>query len=182
MGRIQEQPGVDRKALEQTLKTLGSTIGQIQQVDGQIGQLVREDEMLRTVAQRSGILGGTCSFDLPQFHHWLQRPHAERIQQMNLWMAQLLPVRDAIRVVLSFIRNSSMPTTQVAKQGFFQDVLDPQAPIQMIRVGIDEQGTCFPEISGHRHRFTIRFLQVSVESRPVQTPQDIRFGLTRCMI
>ena len=182
LGRIQEQPGVNRKALDQTLKTLGDTIGQIQQIDGQMGQMVREDEMLRTVAQRSGIPGGTCSFDLPQFHHWLQRPHAERTRQIALWMAQLLPVRDAIRVVLSFIRDSNTPTSQVARQGFFQYAMDPQAPIQMIRVGIPEQGVYFPEISGHKHRFTIRFLQVVVDARPTQTPQDICFSLTRCMI
>jgi cell division protein ZapD len=53
----------------------------------------------------------------------------------------------------------------------------------MIRVTLPRSATLYPEISAGRHRFTIRFMRPSEgAARPVQTDEDIEFGLQRCII
>jgi cell division protein ZapD len=53
----------------------------------------------------------------------------------------------------------------------------------MIRVCLPEETLDFPEISAGRHRFTVRFMrQPQAEDRPTQTPDDVRFRLTCCVI
>jgi len=62
------QTGVDPKALSQDQADLAKAQSRLLHLNGPIGQTAREDEFLKSVAQRNSIPGGTCSFDLPSFH------------------------------------------------------------------------------------------------------------------
>ena len=75
------------------------------------------------------------------------------------------------------------PTAEEAPEGFFQRNLDPNLPCQMIRVAVPGDAGCFAEISGGRHRFTVRFLsQPKLAERAVQVDQPIQFELTCCIL
>lgn len=50
-----------------------------------------------------------------------------------------------------------------------------------IRVGLPRNTATFTEISGNKHRFSIRFLEVLDTGKPVQTTSDIDFQLTACI-
>jgi cell division protein ZapD len=53
----------------------------------------------------------------------------------------------------------------------------------MIRVAVAGEAGCFAEISGGRHRFTIRFLaQPSLSERAAQVNRSIPFELTCCIL
>ena len=84
-------------------------------------------------------------------------------------------------LLLSLARGSSDPQPTTAPDGFYQDALDSQAPVQLIRVELDPGLALFPEISGHRHRFSIRFMEALETERPTQTRQDVNFTLTCCV-
>jgi cell division protein ZapD len=65
--------------------------------------------------------------------------------------------------------------------GFYQQPVDPNAVCQLVRVILPSELSVFPEISGGKHRFTIRFLeQATTAGRPAQTDQDIQFELQCC--
>ena len=53
--------------------------------------------------------------------------------------------------------------------------------MQMVRVELASGLPVFPEISGHKHRFSIRFLEVGESERPTQTSRDVDFMLTCCV-
>ncbi len=179
--RLGRQPGVDAGTLSRVLEELEEVTEKLYRLSGQIGQSLRENEFLKAIAQRSSIPGGTCSFDLPQFYHWLVQPHPVRLRQVALWVKDLEPIRDAIALLLSLARGSSDPKTVNAVEGFYQDSLDSQAPVQMVRVELDHALSLFPEISGHKHRYSIRFLETNGDVRPVQTKRDVEFHLTCCV-
>jgi cell division protein ZapD len=40
---------------------------------GKTGQYLRENEWLMNIRSRAAIPGGACEFDLPSYHHWLNR-------------------------------------------------------------------------------------------------------------
>lgn len=181
LNRIRRQPGVDLDTLGKILEDLQQAAAGLHALTGQLGQSVREDEFLKSVAQRSSIPGGTCSFDLPQYHHWLTQPAEMRQGRIGDWMRGLQPVRGAIALVLSLARASATPRQVTAASGFFQEALDIQAPAQLVRVTLNGSQSLFPEISGHKNRFSIRFMRSSQMERSVQYRDDVSFTLTCCV-
>jgi cell division protein ZapD len=179
--RIGDQPGVDPRALERVLGDIQNAIDAVQRLSGPIGQTAREDDFLKSIAQRSAIPGGTCSFDLPNLHYWLIQAPEQRQSQIDQWLEDLRPADLAIRLTLSLARNSAAPRQATAEGGFFQEALDNHAPAQIVRVTIDSEGGLFPEISGHKSRFSIRFMRADLGGRPTQVQETIPFGLTCCV-
>jgi len=181
LARVARQPGVDPNALGRVTAELDSAQSELQRMPGQIGQTAREDEFLKSVAQRNSIPGGTCSFDLPNFHFWLTQPGAHRERRLAAWMQDLEPVDTAIALVLSLARASANPRRLIAEAGFFQEALNVQAPAQMLRVTLNGGQAVFPEISGHKSRFSIRFMTSEANGRPAQSRDDVDFTLTCCV-
>lgn len=181
LGRIADQPGIDPGALEQVLTDLDEMTDGVRNLGSPIGQNAREDEFLKTVAQRMSIPGGTCSFDLPQYHYWLLQPPTLRQARFEHWLQDLRPALDAILFALSLVRGSAAPRRAVAEAGFFQESLNPQAPVQLLRIGLDPALALYPEISGHKNRFSIRFMAVESRARPTQQTADVSFNLACCV-
>jgi cell division protein ZapD len=181
LARVRNQPGVDPSALKEVISGLEQAAAGIHDIPGHIGSGARDDDFLKAVSQRSSIPGGACSFDVPLYHHFLTQPIEQRRTRINAWTDDMNPVKDAIELVLSLARTSATPKKLVAAEGFFQDTLDVQAPAQLLRVGIGGDWPVYPEISGHKNRFSIRFMQANDAERPVQSRDDVPFRLTCCV-
>lgn len=179
--RVARQPGVDPQALERVRKDLERALDGIAALRSPIGQTAREDDFLKAVAQRSTIPGGACSFDLPQYHHWLVQSPDRRQSRLDHWLRDLRPADAAIRLMLALARGSATPRQVTAAGGFFQEALDLQAPAQMVRVVLPGDGSLYPEISGHKNRFSIRFMTIEPRGKPTPIPDDVDFRLTCCI-
>ncbi len=182
LAAISQTPGVDTDRLDQILSELSTVNQQVHSINGQIGQELRDNELLKAVIQRSSIPGGSCAFDLPLFHFWLQQPAEVRQKELSSWISTMQPINSAVSLLLSLIRGSTRPTRESAHQGFFQHSLDAQTPAQLIRVGLPRESHLFAEISGGKHRFSIRFLEPMGNDRPAQTKQDVTFFLNCCIL
>lgn len=176
------RPGVDPETLLRVLDDLAQACCTLQEIRGPIGQCVREDEFLQAIAQRISIPGGSCSFDLPQFHHWLQQPHESRKAQMMHWLGDLSPTDRALRLLLSLIRTSTQPRQVIATRGFFQETLEADAGTQLLRIQLDNLDGLYPEVSGHKNRFSINFLSTKTDGHPAQVQEEIGFRLSCCAL
>ena len=120
---------------------------------------------------------------MPSLHYWLNAKASARTAQINLWMQDLRVIEKAVRVVLCLIRESSNPRPVVAENGFYQQQFEANAQCQIVRVVMPCEAEVFPEISGGKHRFTVRFYaQRHTSSRPAQVQDDVRFELACCGI
>ncbi len=174
---------IDSKQLESILAQLNQTSKKLYATSGKIGIGIMESDLFQSIAQRSSIPGGTCSFDLPEFHYWLEQEESVRLKDLRHWGEPFEEIRTAINLLLDFIRNSNAATEEVAEAGFFQMTLDKNLPYQLIKVGMDRSHPCFAEISGGKHRCTIRFMVPSAnEQRPTQSSDNIPFSLTCCLL
>lgn len=183
LARLEQNPGVDRKRLGQILDELDGLIDLIYSNSQQIGYELKENEFLASIRQRITVPGGTCNFDLPGYHYWLCRPAEQRIQEMRQWYASFTTLRQAIDMILRLIRDSAVSHRALAENGFFQKNMDPNQPCQILRVGIPTDADFFPEISGGKHRFTIRFMRsIGYNIRPKQVDENIQFEMACCMI
>ncbi|MGZ4954930.1 MAG: cell division protein ZapD [Methylobacter sp.] len=182
LNKIAHNQSVDTQKLEELLDQLNQTSKKLYATNGKIGTRVMESDLFQSIAQRSSIPGGTCSFDLPEFHFWLEQDEATRLKDLEHWSKPFADIRIAIDLILNFIRNCSSPTQEVAEAGFFQFLLDTSQPHQLLKISLDKSIHCFAEISGGKHRCTIRFMTPSSDNkRPTQSPDDIPFSLTRCL-
>ncbi len=182
LNKIAHNQSVDTQKLEELLSQLNQTSKKLYATNGKIGTHVMESDLFQSIAQRSSIPGGTCSFDLPEFHYWLEQDEAIRLRDMEHWIRPFADIRIAIDLILNFIRHCSSPTQEVAEAGFFQFLLDTNQPHQLLKVSLDKSIRCFAEISGGKHRCTIRFMEPSSDNkRPTQSPDDIPFSLTCCL-
>jgi cell division protein ZapD len=183
LNQIANSQGVDTAKLDVILNDLKNISKKLYESNGKIGLKVMESDLFQSISQRSSIPGGSCSFDLPAFHYWLEQDSAIQQQDLLQWTKPLVDIRTAIDLILGFIRQSSIPTQETAIAGFFQLALDKTQPFQLLRVAIDSSLPVFAEISGGKHRFTIRFMSPSTDGkRPHQIPDDVSFDLTRCAL
>jgi cell division protein ZapD len=173
---------IDSKQLEDILARINQTSKRLYTTSGKIGIQLMESDLFQSITQRSSIPGGTCSFDLPEFHYWLEQEEAVRFKDLKHWSQPFDEIRTSISLILDFIRSSNAPTEEIAEAGFFQIALDKNLPYQLIKVGIDRSIPCFAEISGGKHRCTIRFMvPPQNEQKPTQSNESIEFTLTRCL-
>lgn len=181
LNQLVNTQGVDTQKLQEILADLNQASKNLYLSNGRIGINVMESDLFQSISQRSSIPGGTCSFDLPAFHYWLEQEESKRQNDLERWTQTFTDIRVAIDMILGFIRLSNVPTQEIAHSGFYQLALDKNQPVQLLRVGINNQLPYFAEISGGKHRFSIRFMQPSAdENRPSQTQDDVSFALTRC--
>jgi len=142
---------------------------------------LKECEFFNFIRHRSGIPGGTCSFDVPDYGYWLHQPASERSRQLQTWISKIEPLCDAVAEVLWLTREATEPRDKVAVGGFFQHSADRNEQMNLIRVLLPATAGFYPEVSAGQHRFTLRFLRWrSVDERPVQVTQDVRFLLAIC--
>lgn len=180
---LQKNPQVDSDVLNDMLTRMQDAHRQLNNLSYHPGHALRHDELIATIRQRVSIAGGTCSFDLPAYHHWLSRSTSERKFQLNRWAYDLEHLRNAIRLVLIILRTGAETTEEKAVDGFFQYSLDQNQnrPAQLVRILLPIGVSYFPEISGGRHRFSVRFLeQSSTQERPAQINRTVEFELQCC--
>ena len=180
---LASNPNVDERRLEFTLEQVRRVRSTLYEGENIPGIELRDNELLSMVRQRSSIPAGTCSFDLPGYHYWLQRPAQRRMQDLREWLSKFDRLREAISLSLKLVRESAGPTPEIAHGGFYKKTLEASAHCQMIRVALSPIADCYPEISAGRHRFTVRFMHpVQGSTRPAQVERDVEFELLCCLL
>jgi len=183
LNALTTNPNVDHERLHNILNNIIKILESLRDSSYQPGQIMRQDEFITSIRQRSIIPGGSCNFDLPGYHYWLHKPPEERIKDIKKWHSDLLLIHDALKLTLHMIRNSATPVKEQAMAGFYQKPIESNLACQLIRVVLPSQTKYFPEISGGKHRFTVRFMeQDSTTSRPIQTQDNVEFELHCCIL
>jgi cell division protein ZapD len=185
LGVVALNPDVDTEKVQDMLHKLDETKNNLYASSGKVGGKLISNNLFQCVSQRSAIPGGSCSFDLPAFHYWLAQDETVLKKQLNDWTKPFLEIHDAIELVLNFIRQSNESTEEIAKGGFFQSSLPLETNefVQLLRVQVEKDSPFFAEISGGKHRFTVRFMSLGLDSdRPTQTSRDVVFSLACCQL
>jgi len=176
---LMQNPNVDHERLGTILRALEHIVDNLHGLTSQPGHELREDEFITSIRQRSSIPGGTCDFDLPCYHRWLEQPWDVREVDQKRWFSSIDAVRQGIELQLKMIRNSAEPHSLTTDNGSYQKQLESNLPYQMLRVMLPSDSPYYAEVSGSKHRFSIRFLQPS-EERPQLADKPVEFKLACC--
>lgn len=182
LGRLKNRAGIDTGRLDNVLESLDRLRKHLDASDAQVGRGLKENEFLAALRQRIAIPGGTCGFDLPSLQNWLSLDRDTRREQLRAWLEELGPLDRSVRLVLMLLRESAAASRERTDGGLFQRALDSSS-YQLIRVQVEDGRGVFPEISGGKHRVTIRFLeQPDLNDRPRQVQRDVDFQLVCCQL
>jgi len=167
-------PGVDEQTVTQLSSRLRQLSAELMNAP-RMGQPLREDRLIALVRQRLSIPGGCCSFDLPGLHIWLHQEQQLRDTQVNGWLASLDPLRNSLAMILDLIRQSGVFRHQTSLNGFYQDNAEDA---DLLRLKLTLEDALYPQISGHKSRYAIRFLPLDSEQGNV--PARLNFDLACC--
>ena len=173
-------PNIASEVLQPIIDKIIGTSAKLRAISTKIGQPIRENEWLMSIKQRAIIPGGLCEFDLPAFHYWLLGSAQERREDLEKWLAHLTPIYDALGIILNIVRGSSQSVSNIALSGAFQQMIGGAKPAQMLQVKLNDELTCYPEISANKYAINIRFISMNRNEKPLPCNDDVPFMLTLC--
>lgn len=177
--RADNDPLLSGKAIEDVLQELERVTTDLLAMLGKIGQHLRKNEWLMVIKQRASMPGGTCEFDLPSYHYWLQQAAVVRRTDLDAWMAPLLPIQEGIHIALRMLRASGNTLSFMARKGNFQQMQGGRNT-QMLRLSLPRALPCVPEVGANRYAINIRFLNADYLAKSTLFAQDVTFHLTFC--
>lgn len=149
-----QHPNIDDDALQFALQKI-LRLRESLKSNKKVGAELKEDRFLSSIRQRFSIPGGTCSFDLPNLHYWLQQPSENKQQNVIIWLQEISPIQQAMEMTLSFLRIRGRFRSVEAENGFYQGIAEDKN--ELIRVlSVTNEGY-FPMLSGNKYRYAIRF-------------------------
>jgi len=178
---LRSHAAVDHERLGEILERVSASSQELHAMTRKLGQDIRDNDWLMGIKSRAGIPGGVCSFDLPGYHFWLHVSPEQRRQDLLSWLGPSLPIRTAVEVVLTLLREGGSISRQVASSGVFQLTLGGRNA-HMLRVGVDSEMPCAPEASANKYAVNLRFTVVDKNQRPRTCEQDVPFELTFCTL
>jgi cell division protein ZapD len=173
-------PAIAVNSLTKILKEIDAASEALRAENSKLGQTLRTNEWLMSIKQRAGIPGGVCEFDVPSYHYWLGLGEARRKEDLKAWLSPLIPMHEAIVIILRILRGSGFTTKLVAPNGAYQQMLGGAKPAQMLKIDIPENIKCFPEVSANKYAINIRFNILDFSQKPQKFDEDVNFTLTLC--
>jgi cell division protein ZapD len=83
-----------------------------------------------------------------------------------------------VRIILKLLRESGKTTSQVAQQGVYQQTMAGRLA-QMLRIRLDGNYDCVPEISANKYALNVRFT-TAIGTQRRTSVEDVNFELTFC--
>ena len=179
LAALRNNPEISEDALDAMLADIDNVSAQLLASSGKIGQHIRDNEWLMLIKQRACIPGGMCEFDLPSYHYWQNQDASLRRKHLDEWLAPLLPINSALKILLKLLRENCKTHTFTAHQGSFQQMQGGRLA-QMICVSIENNLPCIPEISANKYALNIRFVAADYAAKSTLFDQDVEFNLIFC--
>ncbi len=173
-------PSISEAALDEIVARIDHAFNGLNQQPGKAGSALTANEWLMSVRSRISIPGGTCEFDLPAYHAWQKLEPARRRADLMQWVGCMMPLAEALKVLLGLLRDAGVPHKVIAVAGQYQQSLPAGKTYQLMRVRLDESEGVVPEISGHRLMASVRMMRPDVDGRLKSSVADTPFELTLC--
>jgi len=183
LNRLSKAAQVDQQKLIDVTRAFQDILDRLHALKGKMGQSLRENELLSALRNRVALAGGACDIDTPGYVLWLHQNPTTRTESLRRWLHELTLAREAVTLILAFIRDSSLPFHVTANSGFLQRPLSTREPCQLVRIHLPETQLAYPEVSVGHHGVNIRFFEWhphSLQSEP--SSRDIPFILTICAL
>lgn len=181
LSALHNNPAISENALDTILAEIDGDSTDLLAMTGKMGQHLRENEWLMGIKQRAVMPGGTCEFDLPSYHYWQEQDAHSRRENLQTWLAPLLPLHTGLGIVLRLLRESGKVLHFTAHHGTFQQMQGGRVA-QLLRVSLSSDLACIPEVGANKYAINIRFIAANYAAKTTLFEQDVPFDLTFCSL
>lgn len=171
-----QAPNIDTSLLEDNLKQTITLLCELKKTKQQWLDY-REIKFLTGLKQRFAMQGGTCVFDLPQLHFWLNQDNVLLENEMKTWNSLFSSILDSLYLILKFIRLRSEFIKIETENGFYQGNGEN---LLMLRIKTSEGADFYPTVSGNKFRYSIRFVVPCNETGRRYLNKATDFELAKC--
>lgn len=182
MQNLLSNPNIVTEVLMQTLEQTKNSVAKLRVENSKIGQSLRDNEWLMSIKKRTSIPGGACQFDLPSYHYWLNQTLETRNKDFDLWLTQLLPMYESIKIILHILRSSAADNCYLAINGIYEKMLGGAKPVQMLQIEVLENRNCFPEISANKYAINVRFYTMGSNEKSILCTDNVDFKMSLCSL
>ena len=168
-----QHDAVDKNAVSELLNDIEHLINAVLAMPKQL-RYFKTNRFLTSLKQRFCIPGGSCNFDLPQYHFWLAEGQQKQRQDADVWLTHFDALQKALLLFLKIKRSQGTHSQQVAVNGFYQGVVEESS---FVSIELDTSVAVYPMISGHKDRYSIRFMSNDIENH---LSENIKFTQTCC--
>ena len=155
-----EHDEVDRVAVSELLADVEQLAGELLAMPKQLSYF-KTNRFLTSLKQRFSIPSGCCNFDLPQYHYWLSEGQAKQRKDARVWIEHFSALKQALLLFLKIKRSQGILSAQSAVNGFYQGEVENCDFVTLI---LDTAFAVYPMISGHKNRYSIRFICSDIEN------------------
>lgn len=165
---------------QERLGKLNLAIQELQIVNTQTSQALRENEWLSAFQQRLKKAGSTTAVELPSYYFWQQQTAQQRRDYLKKWSKSIQPFYHATRLLGDILRSKPDATECEAISGSHQ-LRGLNLQTQLVCIEVDEKYGVVPEISANKYATQINFLQADQEkARSTIANKNIPFKLILC--
>jgi cell division protein ZapD len=174
-------PSIQEETLNEITLKIEQVYRGLNELPGKAGHLLTANEWLMSIRSRINIPGGTCEFDLPSYFAWQHFEPSRRKTDILKWSQPLMPLAEALNLLLGLLRDAGVPHKVIAVGGIYQQSLPAGRAYHLMRIRLMQNNRMVPEISGHRLMVMIR-LMLQEEAGAALKPcvSDETFELTLC--
>lgn len=180
MSLLHEKKVVDEGKITKLIADITVMIDDLQADNVKLGQHLRTNEWLMNIKHRHALPGGISKFDFPSFQHWISQDPAKRRTNISTWLRPLLPMQQAVFMLLHILRGSSRTQEKTAQNGIFHHLVGNDKPSQMLRIALPTDTPFYPEVSANKYAINIRFHRLDHEYKQQSVNEDVAFQLTLC--
>jgi cell division protein ZapD len=180
MQSFRGHPGISEAVLDDVVERIERAFAGLNGMQGKAGQALATHEWLTGIRSRISIPAGTCAFDLPGYYAWQHFSAQRRQNDLRKWATTLVPLAEAVGVLLNLLRDNGVPQRVAAPGGQYQQRLPEGKTYHLLRLRIDESLGLVPEISGHRLMVSVRLMRPDEEGRLKPVAEDASFEMALC--
>jgi cell division protein ZapD len=174
-------PAIQEAALDDVLSRIERAHHGLNQLQGKAGQALASNDWLMSIRSRISIPAGTCEFDLPAYFAWQHDTPAKRQADLQQWVGTISPLADALKLMLSLLRDAGHPHMVAAPCGQYQQNIKENRSPSLLRLRIDPSLGLIPEISANRLMVSVRLMRSDTEGKlKIASDVDAGFELTLC--
>ena len=118
----------------------------------------KNNRFLTSIKQRFCIPSGCCNFDLPQFHFWNSNDLEIKQADAKKWFNYFVCLEKSLTLFLKIKRSQGVSSEVCAENCFYQGQVEDAG---FIMVKVAKENHVYPIVSGHKNRFSIRFISMN---------------------
>ncbi|WP_354624940.1 cell division protein ZapD [Psychromonas sp. MME2] len=151
---------VDHQAVSTMIAEIEELVINLSNMPKQL-RYFKTNRFLTSLKQRFSIPSGTCNFDLPQFHFWMNSELSQRQQDAQKWLSHFVNLDKALSLFLKMKRSQGVASDLIAQNGFYQGEVEN---CSFVIINVAKNQAVYPMISGHKNRYAIRFMNADIEN------------------